>query len=79
MDGGATELAFSPDGRILASVEGHAIRLWNVKLANLRRLSTGQINEEDLALIKETLQQREITDAQRAWLEFLLALACVTC
>lgn len=74
LDGGASHLAFSPDGRILASVEGHTIRLWNVVLANLRRLRAAQLDPEDVKLIKDTLKKGDVTPAQHAWLEFLLAL-----
>jgi WD40 repeat protein len=69
-------LAMSADGHVLASgSHDHTVRLWNLKWADLRRLSADQLDSEDLKFVENTLQQGKITEAQRVWLEFLLALA----
>lgn len=81
-------LTISADEKMLASgcynspflsnkidTDDHTIRLWDLKWADLRRLSPDQLNVEDLKFIEKTLQQDKITESQQTWLEFLLVLA----
>jgi WD40 repeat protein len=68
-------LAISPDGLILATgSEGGTIQLWKLWKAHLQRLLSRRTSNDDLKLIQNILQQKNLTDVERRWLEFLLAL-----
>jgi WD40 repeat protein len=68
-------LAVGRDQRILASggADGE-IRLWKMGPLLLTGLPVGQISIQHMKWVQETLQKGKITDAERSWLEFLLAL-----
>lgn len=72
---GVTCLTFSPDGQILATGSSDGIlRLWDLELVDLRRLKVGQTGIKELQLLQERLQEGNMTDMERRWLKFLLAL-----
>jgi WD40 repeat protein len=72
---GVSCITISPNDCVLASGGfDRTVRLWVFGKVDVSRLSAEQINLNELRLFQERLQEREITDAERKWLEFLLAL-----
>ena len=70
-------LAISPDGRLLASGNDYddtAVQLWDLEPLRLSYLPIGQMSLEDMAWVQEALRDGDISDAERGWLESLLAL-----
>jgi WD40 repeat protein len=68
-------LAFSPGGWLLASAShDRTVRLWVSDLTRLGRIPVEQTSLEDIEWIQQMLQNTEISSAEQAWAEFLLAL-----
>jgi len=68
--------AVSPDGRMLAHWSSEkTVRLWSLECYSLLRyLSFKQIRVEDIHWGYDSLQDKDIADSERKWLEFTMAL-----
>jgi WD40 repeat protein len=70
-----SSLDISRDGRLLVSgSEDKTVRLWRLGYLRLSLLPIAQMGLEDMAWMQEALKEKEVSDAERAWLEFTLAL-----
>lgn len=69
------QLAISPDGQLLVvNCRDNTMELWKPYLHYLSHLSAQQISAEDLEWIQEALQNKDISESERSWLEYILAL-----
>jgi WD40 repeat protein len=67
-----TALLFGADGRFLVSGSGdRTICLWKSELDRLRRVPLGQTTADDLEWTEQALFNSKLSEAERAWLEFL--------
>ncbi len=70
-----SSVGFSLDGRMLVSGSwDRTICIWKSELARLRRLPLGQTTVADLDWAQQALFNSRLSDAERAWLEFLQAM-----
>lgn len=70
-----TGLSFTPDGRTLVTGSwDRTVCLWKSELARLRRLPLGQTTLGDLEWAEQALFNSKLSEAERAWLEFLQAM-----
>ncbi len=68
-------VAVSPDASMLASgSEDGTVRLWTSDVVRLSNYPIARTSPEDLEWVQEALQNPHIADAERRWLEFVLAL-----
>ena len=72
-------IGFSPDGKILASYSNDkTIKLWSslelIILIQLSRLPIKQLSQHNREQLQKPLQDNEITEEERHWLEFMQAL-----
>jgi WD40 repeat protein len=70
-----TCLAISADGKMVVSGgRDHVVQLWASNLVRLTDLPVGQIARDDWAWAQEMLRDKWLFDAERKWLEFIVAL-----
>src|SRR5262249_44682250 len=70
-----TGLAISPDGQLLASSsEDATVRIWTSELVRLSRVPAGKFSVQDLAEAQDALADTGLSAAERAALEFIVAL-----
>jgi WD40 repeat protein len=70
-----TGLVISADGQLLASgSEDGTVRVWNSDLVRLSRVPAGKFSGQDLAEAQEALTDAGLSAAERAALEFIVAL-----
>jgi|GEM_PF-1253048 len=68
-------IAFSADGQLLATGSwDKTVRVWSSKLSSLVSAPQQKLSPQNKKWIEETLQNQNITQNERNWLEFLLAL-----
>jgi hypothetical protein len=64
-----------PKGQGLASGSADkTVRLWSLEPPRLSYIPLGHTSIEDMAWVQQTLQSGEASEAERGWLEFLLAM-----
>ena len=70
------KINFSPNGKLLASLNwDNTIRLWSTDLAQfLMPLPIKKLCQQNREWVEKTLQDNEITEQERHWLEFIQAL-----
>ena len=78
-----TNVVFSPDGKLLASIadassfedgDDGKIRIWSSDLSWLIHKPIGKLNQQDREFIETALQDNEISQQEKHWLEFMQAL-----
>jgi WD40 repeat protein len=68
-------LAMSPEGRLLASWrDDDTVRMWRVEPSLLKQVSTRQPGLESMIWGHTSLHNRKVTEKERNWIEFTLAL-----
>ncbi len=69
-------LAISPDGKILVSGsrQNGTLRLWTSELPRVTALPLEQLTPEDIKWVQGALENKNITEDERHWLEFILEL-----
>ena len=71
---GVCALAISPDGRMLVSgADDNSVRLWGLGAVDFGAMRAGDIEEEEIRLLQARQREAEATEAEQAWLQFLLA------
>jgi WD40 repeat protein len=71
---GLDQLAVSPDGRLLVGTGQGRIALWSPELVRLSRIPPARMSPQDLALAQAALSDSTLSTAERAALEFIVAL-----
>jgi hypothetical protein len=70
-----SSLDISPDGRTLVSGSyDKTVRLWRLAFLRLSITPVAQMSLDDMAWVQEALGGSKISDVERDWLEFILAL-----
>ncbi|BAU65777.1 WD-40 repeat-containing protein [Stanieria sp. NIES-3757] len=73
---GVIDVVFSSDGRLLVSCgNDRMIKLWTSDLPRLGNLPVGRLSEQDREFIQKSLKNKEITQEERYWLEFMQELS----
>ena len=68
-------LALSANGRILVGgMRDKTVRLWSFAPVDIAQLNVENVDEDDALLLQRRRHEPEISDAERAWLDFLLQL-----
>ncbi len=74
LQGAVGPLATSADGQLLAGVGKGRLQMWIAELVRLGRIPSGKMSPQDLAWAQQTLRESTLTPAERASLEFIVAL-----
>lgn len=68
-------LALNANGRILVGgMRDNTVRLWKFAPVDIAQLSVENVDEDDALLLQRRRHDAEASDAERAWLDFLLHL-----
>jgi len=68
-------LALSANGRILVGgMRDNTVRIWGFAPVEIAQLTVENVDEEEALLLQQRRHEPEISDAERAWLDFLLQL-----
>ena len=68
-------LALSANGRVLVGgMRDSTVRIWGFAPVDIAQLNVENVDEEDAHLLQRRRHEAEASDAERAWLDFLLQL-----
>lgn len=68
-------LALSADGRILVGgMRDNTVRIWGFAPVDIAQFHVENVDEDDALLLQRRRREAEVSDAERAWLDFLLHL-----